>query len=63
MNYVIRLVNRFVGSRDKENGHTDRQYYSISSIMLGFIKRKALYNVKFNIAMLFLCPSLSVSSI
>jgi len=44
---------------------TDTLYYNISSIILGFMGRKVLYyiNVKFNNAMLFLCPSVSVCSI
>jgi hypothetical protein len=62
INYVIHLVIRSVVLRDEANGHTDRQYCSISSIMLGFLGRKALHyiNGKYNIAMLFLCPSVSV---
>jgi len=43
MNYVMHLVIRSVVSRDEANGHTDRQYCSISSIMLGFRGRKDLH--------------------
>jgi len=65
VNYVIYLVSRSIGSRDAANGSTDRQYYNISNIMLGFMGRNVLYyiNVKFNNAMLFLCPSVPVCSI
>ena len=62
MNYVIHLASRSIGSRDAANGHTDRQCYNISSIMLAFMGRKVVFyiNVKLNNAMLFLCHSVSV---
>ena len=65
MDYAIRLTSPSIGSRDAANRHSDRQYYIISCIMLGFMGRKVVYyiNVKFNNAMLFLCPSVSVCSI
>jgi hypothetical protein len=54
MNYVIHLA--FGGSEDEANRHTDREFCNISSIMLCFMGNKVLYNVKDNIAILFLCP-------
>jgi hypothetical protein len=62
MNYVIHLAIRSVSSKDEEDGHnTDRQYVlQYKQHNLGFVGRKALNNVKFNIA-IFSCVHLCLS--
>jgi len=48
------------GSTDQVNRHKHRQHGVSSSAMLGFLVRKFFWNSNFNIAMLFVCPCVSV---